>query len=516
MRTDVDVAIVGSGFAGSLLAMALRRLGRSVMLVERGRHPRFAIGESTSPLMNLLIEELAARYDLPRLLPLTAYGSWRRAYPEVVCGLKRGFTFFHHEAGREHRVAPRRANQLLVAASPNDEVSDTHWLRADVDHFLVREAEACGAEVVDEVVLDSADLPKLGGTRRGERFSVRAGLVVDATGPHGFLARAMGIAPEGFAGFPPTQSLFSHFTGVARCERMPAYETDGTPPYAIDDAALHHVFDGGWMWVLRFGSGVTSAGFSVTDEFAREVGLADGEPAWRRMLDRFPTIREQFAEAEAIREFSVMPRVSYRASAAAGDGWVLLPSCAAFVDPLLSTGMPLALLGIERIARAVECDWGTDRMNASLAGIASVSLEEADATASYVGACLGAMRRFEVFAPLSMFYFAAASFSEMGRRLDAPATPRRFLASDREPFTRGLRTAARRVREGRAFADPARFERSVACAAGSLNVAGLCDPSKENWYGVDLEDVVRGAAKLGVTPERVRDWALTQAAPGVP
>lgn len=509
MRTDVDVAIVGSGFAGSLLAMALRRLGRSVMLVERGRHPRFAIGESTSPLMNLLIEELATRYDLPRLLPLTAHGSWQRAYPEVVCGLKRGFTFFHHEAGREHRVAPRRTNQLLVAASPNDDVADTHWLRADVDHFLVNEAVACGAEYVDEVSLESAPLPRLEGTRRGARFSVRARLVVDATGPHGFLARALGIAPKGFAGFPRTQSLFSHFTDVARCERMAAYETDGTPPYAVDDAAVHHVFDGGWMWVLRFGNGVTSAGFSVTDDLAREVGFSDGEPAWRRMLDRFPTIREQFSESETIREFSMMPRVSYRASAASGDGWLLLPSCAAFVDPLFSTGMPLALLGIERIARAVERDWGTDRLNASMAEIAAVGFEEADATASYVGACLAAMRRFEVFAPLSMFYFAAASFSEMGRRLDAPATPRRFLASDREPFTRGLRTATRRVLEGRAFEDPARFERSVSCAVGSLDVAGLSDPSKANWYGVDLDDVVRGAPKLGVSPDRVRDWMCT-------
>ena len=50
---DADVAIVGSGFAGSLTALALRRQGRSVVLLERGRHPRFAIGESSTPLANL-------------------------------------------------------------------------------------------------------------------------------------------------------------------------------------------------------------------------------------------------------------------------------------------------------------------------------------------------------------------------------------------------------------------------------------------------------------------------------
>ena len=53
MSGAFDLAILGSGFGGSLLAMAARRIGLSVLLLERGTHPRFAIGESTSPLCNL-------------------------------------------------------------------------------------------------------------------------------------------------------------------------------------------------------------------------------------------------------------------------------------------------------------------------------------------------------------------------------------------------------------------------------------------------------------------------------
>ena len=196
---DFDVAIVGSGFGGSLLAMALARLGRTVVMVERGRHPRFAIGESTSPLMNLLIAELANRYDLPAIAPLASYDAWMRAYPDVVRGLKRGFTFFHHEPGRVYRAAPDRSNQLLVAASPNDEVADTHWLRADVDHFLAREAVRAGAALEENVALDRVDREpsgamRLTGSRDGARYAVRAKLVVDASGPRGFLARALGLS----------------------------------------------------------------------------------------------------------------------------------------------------------------------------------------------------------------------------------------------------------------------------------------------------------------------------------
>src|SRR5689334_22421590 len=280
---STDIAIIGSGFGGSILAMIARRLGYRVMLLERGRHPRFAIGESASPLAGVLIEQLADRYDLPRLRPLSAFGTWQRTYPEVVCGLKRGFTYFKHERGQRYRVAGDRSNRLLVAASPSDEVSDTHWLRSDVDCFLVKEAIELGAKYVDEVTLDACerhadDTTTLGGVRRGAPFVLRARFVIDASGPRGFASRAFGIEERGFDAFPRTQALFSHFVDVPRCDDMPDYDAGGeVPPYPIDDAALHHVFDRGWMWVLRFGNGVTSAGIAVDDSLAQELRLPEGE-----------------------------------------------------------------------------------------------------------------------------------------------------------------------------------------------------------------------------------------------
>src|SRR5262245_56553601 len=144
MRTDFDIAIIGSGFGGSLLAMIARRLGRSVVLLERGRHPRFAIGESSTPLANLLLEELARRYELPVLLPLTKWGPWQKAHPEIGCGLKRGFTFYHHRIGEAWQARTERSNELLVAASPHDGIADTHWYRPHFDEFLARQAAKLG------------------------------------------------------------------------------------------------------------------------------------------------------------------------------------------------------------------------------------------------------------------------------------------------------------------------------------------------------------------------------------
>ena len=518
MTADFDLAIVGSGFGGSLTAMIAQRLGYRTVLLERGRHPRFAIGESASPLAGILLEQLADRYALARVRPLSAYGSWQRSYPGVGCGLKRGFTYFRHERAEPYRARIDRRNQLLVAASPNDELSDTHWLRADVDFLLVREAISVGVEYVDEIQIETWDRrdgrSALGGRRRGAPVSIRAGLVIDASGPNGFVSRMLGPSNRGFAGYPRTQALFSHFTGVERCEDMPDFAWRGPcqvragepdkarptiddlkpPPYAMDDAALHHVFDGGWMWVLRFANGVTSAGIAVTDELATELRLGDGEPAWRRFLALYPSIAAQFSRAEPTRQFTWMPRLSWRAEQAAGDGWVMLPSAAGFVDPLFSTGIPLTLLGIERIARILENGRPSGR---PFADYAQITLAEVDHTARFIAGCYGAFPRFEQFVDYSMFYFAAASYSEMARRLGVNSDSARFLGSDRTAFAQAL---VRLSPQFHGF-EPG-YASAVAQSIEPLNIAGLCDPGKRNWYPVDLQDTVRGAAKLGVTEEQ--------------
>ncbi|MGC1294896.1 MAG: hypothetical protein WA869_07630, partial [Alloacidobacterium sp.] len=171
MNRVYDIAIAGSGFAGSLMAMIGRRLGLSVVLVERGKHPRFMIGESSTPLSNLLLEDLATRYDLPAVKPLAKWGSWQQHYPDIPCGLKRGFTFYHHVLGQPDTPDPDRRNQLLVAASPHDKIADTHWYRADLDAFLVQQAQSLGADYIDELTLEKLTLHRDGVTLEGHKDS---------------------------------------------------------------------------------------------------------------------------------------------------------------------------------------------------------------------------------------------------------------------------------------------------------------------------------------------------------
>lgn len=507
MNADFDLAVIGSGFAGSLVAMMARRVGKSVILLERGRHPRFVIGESTTPLTNLLLEEAARRYELPRLLPLTKWGTWQRAYPEVACGLKRGFTFYHHTWNREFGPDPGHEKQLLVAASPRDEIADTHWYRPDFDHFLVREAQAHGVEYLDQTALDTVTLgngqASLNGVRQGQAVSVRARFVIDATGPRGFLHRALALPAAQFEHLPATQGLYTHFTGVRRLDGMGICGRE-TPPYPVDDAAVHHLFEGGWIWVLRFNNGVTSAGVAARHDLAGQLRFADGEAAWRRLLERLPTVREQFKDTEIQFPFIHAPRLPFRSGVVSGPNWALLPSAAGFVDPLLSTGFPLTLLGILRLVRMIEEDWGTERFSQRLQEYASKTIKELLAAEQLVAALYANMNDFPTFAALSLLYFAAVSYSETARRLGRPELAPGFLMVEHPQFGPQSRACCE---QALAFSAPrdqtpvraVKLKRTILDLIEPIDVAGLGDGSRRNWHPAKAADLLNAAHKLGVS-----------------
>ena len=241
MTHRYDIAILGSGFAGSLLAMIAARLGYSVLLLERDHHPRFAIGESSTPLCNLLLEELTVQYDLPALEPLAKWGSWQKEYPEIACGLKRGFSFFHHDLQQPTTKPLACEQQLLVAASPHNEIADTHWFRADFDELLVHQAEGLGVTYVDDVKLHHLGEKQggidLSGTRNGAEVDYSACFVVDATGPRGCLHQLLQIGEKQIADYPKTSALYSHFSGVQRLADSNWIADLADAPYPIDDAA---------------------------------------------------------------------------------------------------------------------------------------------------------------------------------------------------------------------------------------------------------------------------------------
>jgi FADH2 O2-dependent halogenase len=484
-RIRTDIVVLGSGFAGSLLALMVRR-SREVVLIERGRHPRFALGESSTPLANLALEEIARDYDLPWLMLLTEYGSWKRHYPHLVCGLKRGFTFVEHHAGREFVPDRDHRNELLVAASPRDEVADTQWLRADFDHFIVTKAVESGIPYFDRTELNVIEPGKpwrLAGRREGEEIEIIADFVVDASGASGALARAMGLREKELR--TESYAVFSHFEEVERWEELVAQmggDISGYP-YHADDAALHHIIDGGWMYVLPFDTGLVSAGFLL---WGRPESDQTPEEQWHSLLREFPSIGTHFGRARAVRPIERSRRLQRFVPECAGANWAMLAPAAYTMDALFSTGNAHALMTVQRLAHLL-IEQRSQESDALLTRYAPALCDEVRFIDLLVSTAYRAMKSFPLFAAWSMYYFAGAIASEERRRQGRAGGDERFLSSHLHWFRESVEKAAERVFEIAEGREPdakqvEAFARQVAEDIAPINTVGLCDPGKRNLY----------------------------------
>jgi FADH2 O2-dependent halogenase len=214
-------------------------------------------------------------------------------------------------------------------------------------------------------------------------------------------------------------------------------------------------------------------------------------------------LKEQFAEARTIQPFVYMPRMAFRSSDMAGERWALLPSAAGFVDPLLSSGIPLALLGVSRLAEIIERDWSTQRFNERLQPYAQQTDRELMATACLIGALYANMNNFQVFVALTLLYFAAASFSETARRLGKPHLAGSFLLCDDSAFGPVCSRLIDRSRHPLSKNESNELIKDILQAIEPINVAGLGRPDRRNWYPMYADDLVRAREKLGASREDI-------------
>ncbi|MEI8382933.1 MAG: tryptophan 7-halogenase [Planctomycetota bacterium] len=482
---ETDIVIIGAGFSGSLLSLLLKQIGLRSVLIDRGSHPRFAIGESSTPVANLILEGLSQRYNLPRLTPLCNYGSWKRAYPDIVCGLKRGFSYFHHALDQDFCPRPDHGNELLVAASACADDADTHWLRSDFDQFLVNEAVDAGIPYFDLTTLEQLSPRGTGwelqGSRHGESITWSANLVVDASGEGGFLARQLGIGPHPDGLKTRSRGLFSHFKHVKRWNDL--YTARGgcaaDHPYPCDDAALHHVFDGGWMWVLPFDNGITSAGFSLDPDRFPLVSTVTPEEEWNAIMKRLPAVAEQFSDAEPTVPWRQSGRMQRRLQKSAGANWAMLPNTATFLDPLHSTGNAFTLVGIERLMGILERSWNQPTLEEDLKSYDQMLQRESEFLDLIVSGSFLGFREFERMIALSMFYFSAATWSETERRAGRAIRGSAFLSADHPGLRSALELA---VQEIDSSLPCDQFTEHIRSAIAPFNRVGLCDPARLNQY----------------------------------
>ena len=315
-----DVIIIGGGPAGSTMASQLAQQGLDVVLFDKDHHPRFHIGESL----------------LPRNLPILAELGILEAVEKMAV----------KKLGADLALPDKTYYRKFEFAEANKDHPHAFQVkRAEFDHLLLNTARDKGATIhegvkVTNVSFDQPDAVIVSTKNsQGETQDWQTRFVVDASGRDTFLAGRMKTKERD----PQHNSaaVFSHFEGV---ERRPGPDAGNTSVTW---------FDHGWFWTIPLSGNVDSVGVVCDPEFLRTR---------KTPLDEFllstiatcPQMKHRMAQAKPISEAQAAGNFSYKSTIMHGDRFLLIGDAYAFLDPMFSTGVYLAMEGAMQGADAIQ------------------------------------------------------------------------------------------------------------------------------------------------------------------
>jgi FADH2 O2-dependent halogenase len=348
MNYDHDVAIIGSGISGSMLAAILAKNGVKVVVLDAGTHPRFAVGESMVPESAVLLELMAARFGIPELAYPGNIAEINRHIGSSAAGVKLAFSFAWNGFRKEHDIADVVSTPVLAP--------EAHLFRQDIDAYYVALAARLGAVIRQQARIETIDVASGGVTLTladGHRLHTR--FVVDAAGFRAPLADALQLREGARPMQANTRSLFTHMVNVDLYEDVIApVETHGSPT-ALSQTTLHHMFDCGWLWIIPFNNQPFSTNplCSVGLQFDIDrhgPASRDPEREFQQFLADHPSVAKHFKNAARVREWTVAPRLNYTSRETVGDRYCLLGHAVGFVDPLFSRGLVNTFESIARLA----------------------------------------------------------------------------------------------------------------------------------------------------------------------
>ena len=351
-----DVCIAGSGLYGSVLACILAKQGLDVLILEPGRHPRFSLGEALLPQSAIWPFMLSERYGVPEIGHLSHAD---RIVDHVTpsCGLKHSIGFVHHTAGE-----PVKDNDLQQLIPPHlPFYSESHLFREEVDHFMVRTAAEYGAQLREDCSIDAVNFSEDGVSIETSEGAFQAAYYVDASGRQSTLVRQLGLRDGAPDAALHSRAIFAHVEGLRPMDDILSAPSQGR---RLHDGTFHHVFEGGWMWVIPFdnfersSSTLASVGLMLDPRVHPERSDLDAEAEFHEIVSRFPDMARHMEGVRTVRPFTRTGRLQYAANQSVGDRFLLSPSTYGFIDALYSNGMVHTFESIHFAAHHLLCAFG--------------------------------------------------------------------------------------------------------------------------------------------------------------
>jgi 2-polyprenyl-6-methoxyphenol hydroxylase-like FAD-dependent oxidoreductase len=327
---DADVLVVGGGPGGSTVATFLAQGGLTVTVVEREAFPRFKVGESLIPTCMDICRRLGV---LDRVL---AHGFQ----------MKYGATFHDQELGLSSTFDFRPGRPWPAFTL------DVH--RAEFDQILLDHAAShAGVTVEQPATVEKVAFDADGVTARlsdagGER-ELRAAFLVDASGRDAFLAARQGQRkPRPGLG---KVALFAYYRGA---RRFPGREEGHVRIY---------IFPEGWFWYIPLARDETSVGCVLHQRVVKSRRGSLPE-LFEDMVERCRAVSDNLRGAAPVTELYTTSNFAYSVDPIVGDRFVCVGDAVAFVDPIFSPGVFLAMQSGELAAGAIRRAFGARRFEA--------------------------------------------------------------------------------------------------------------------------------------------------------
>ena len=317
-----DVAIIGGGPAGSTAATLLAKRGYRVIALEKERHPRFHIGESLLP-MNLPVFERMGVLDKVRAIGMFKPGA------DFEADNERGYN--NYAFARAIGRSPPHAYQVY---------------RQEFDQILYQHARECGAdareghEVINVDQRGARDTRLSVRTDDGREYEIQARYLIDASGRDTFLSARKRLRRKNME--HQSAAIFGHFRGA---ELRPGEDAGNISIYR---------FHAGWMWMIPLRQGIMSVGAVCRPDYLKQRKGRTVE-FLIETLKLNPALWQRVHHAELIgNEVRVTGNYSYDSKRMGGIGWVMIGDAFAFLDPVFSSGVYLAMSGAEQAVNAVD------------------------------------------------------------------------------------------------------------------------------------------------------------------